>query len=143
MQGVKARIIAVGKIKKKWIAAGVNEYLKRLPRMEIQEIKDTGKEKEAEKILAMLKQYDNLIVLSEDGEMFDSIELSQLLNQEMAQDVVFAIGGQDGVSETLKQSARRVLSLSRLTFPHELARLILVEQIYRAQTIINHQSYHR
>nr|WP_264314171.1 23S rRNA (pseudouridine(1915)-N(3))-methyltransferase RlmH [Pseudanabaena sp. PCC 7367] len=140
---MKARIIAVGKIKKKWIAAGVNEYLKRLPRMEIQEIKDTGKEKEAEKILAMLKQYDNLIVLSEDGEMFDSIELSQLLNQEMAQDVVFAIGGQDGVSETLKQSARRVLSLSRLTFPHELARLILVEQIYRAQTIINHQSYHR
>jgi 23S rRNA (pseudouridine1915-N3)-methyltransferase len=140
---VKAKIIAVGKVKKKWINQGVNEYLKRLPRVEIQEIKDLGKEKEAEKILCMLKQYDNLIVLSEDGEMFDSIQFAQLLNQEMAQDVVFAIGGPDGVSETLKNSASKVLSLSKLTFPHELARLILVEQIYRAQTIINNQSYHR
>jgi 23S rRNA (pseudouridine1915-N3)-methyltransferase len=140
---MKAKIIAVGRVKKPWIAQGVSEYLKRLPRLEIVEIKDMGKEKEAEKILSLLKQYDNLIVLSEDGEMYDSVQLSQLLDQEMAQAMVFAIGGPDGVSEVLKNAAHRVLSLSRLTFPHELARLILVEQIYRAQTIINNQSYHR
>ena len=140
---MKFKIIAVGKIKKNWINAGINEYLKRLPQLEILEIKDAGKEKELSKILSLVKKNDKLIALSETGQSLTSIEFASFIKQELLQPLVFVIGGPEGLSEQINNYAYKVLSLSKMTFPHELARLFLVEQLYRAHTIIQNKNYHK
>jgi len=140
---MKFKIIAVGKIKKNWINAGINEYLKRLPQLEILEIKDAGKQKELSKILSLIKKKDKLIALSETGESLTSVEFASFINKELLQPLVFVIGGPDGLSEQINNYAYQVLSLSSMTFPHEMARLFLVEQLYRAYTIIQNKNYHK
>ena len=140
---MKIKIIAVGKIKKNWINEGIKEYDKRLRNLEIIEIKDSTPSKEGDKIISLIKSNEKLIVLSEEGENLSSIKLAKLIENEMFFSFVFAIGSAEGISEKLKKSAYKVLSLSRMTFPHELARLLLIEQIYRANTIINNQKYHK
>lgn len=143
IQYMKFKIIAVGKIKKNWINAGINEYLKRLPQLEILEIKDAGKQKELSKILSLIKKKDKLIALSETGESLTSVEFASFINKELLQPLVFVIGGPDGLSEQINNYAYQVLSLSSMTFPHEMARLFLVEQLYRAYTIIQNKNYHK
>ncbi len=140
---MKIKIIAVGKIKKDWIDQGIKEYLKRLNNLEIIEIKDSNKHQEAEKIISVIKPHEKLIVLSEEGTLFTSVELAHLIENEMFFSFVFAIGSAEGISQKLKDSADKIFSLSKMTFPHEIARLLLVEQIYRANTIINNQKYHK
>ncbi len=139
----KVKIIAVGKIKKGWIKEGVALYLQRLPEIELVEVKDSDPETEAQKVLTALKTYDKLVVLSEDGKEFNSIAFGQWLGQEATGTLVFFIGGPTGVSRRLKQKAHRVLSLSAMTFPHEIARLLLLEQLYRGKTILQGGSYHK
>ena len=140
---MKIKIIAVGKIKKSWINEGIKEYYKRLRNLEIIEIKDSTPSLEGDKIINLIKSNEKLIVLSEEGENLSSIKLANLIQNEMFCSFVFAIGSAEGISEKLKKSAYKVLSLSRMTFPHELARLFLIEQIYRANTIMNNQKYHK
>ena len=140
---MKMKIIAVGKIKKDWLNQGIKQYLKRLNNLEIIEIKDSKPSQEGTKIISLIKKNEKLIVLSEEGELFNSIEFANLIKNEMFSSFVFAIGSAEGVSLELKESAYKILSLSPLTFPHELARLLLVEQIYRANTIINNHKYHK
>lgn len=140
---MKIKIIAVGKVKKNWIDTGIKEYLKRLNNLEIIEIKDSNKDQEAHKIISLIKPNEKLIVLSEEGQLFTSIQLANLIENEHFFSFVFAIGSAEGISDKLKQSAHQILSLSKMTFPHEIARLLLVEQIYRANTIINNQKYHK
>jgi len=140
---MKIKIIAVGKIKKDWIDQGIKEYLKRLNNLEIIEIKDSNKHQEAEKIISLIKPHEKLIVLSEEGTLLTSVELAHLIENEMFFSFVFAIGSAEGISQKLKDSADKIFSLSKMTFPHEIARLLLVEQIYRANTIINNQKYHK
>ncbi|NEP08965.1 MAG: 23S rRNA (pseudouridine(1915)-N(3))-methyltransferase RlmH [Symploca sp. SIO2C1] len=140
---MKFKIIAVGKIKKTWINAGINEYLKRMPQLDIVEIKDAGKEKELSKILSLVKKNDKLIFLSETGKSLTSLEFASFIKQELLQPLVFVIGGPEGLSEQVNNYAYQVLSLSKMTFPHEMARLFLVEQLYRAHTIIQNKNYHK
>ncbi|NEP57407.1 MAG: 23S rRNA (pseudouridine(1915)-N(3))-methyltransferase RlmH [Symploca sp. SIO2G7] len=140
---MKFNIIAVGKIKKNWINAGMQEYLKRLPQLDIIEIKDASKEKELSKILSLVKKNDKLIPLSETGELLTSLEFASFIKQEFLQPLVFVIGGPEGLSEQINNYAYKVLSLSKMTLPHEMARLCLVEQLYRAYTIIQNKNYHK
>lgn len=137
----KIKIIAVGKVKKPWLLQGIAIYAKRLPEVDIIEIKDAGKEKEADKLESLLKGQDRLVVMAEYGKTYDSVEFSQWLGQEAFGKLVLFIGGAEGVSDRLKK--RPMISLSSMTFPHEVARLMLVEQLYRAKTILQNGSYHK
>ena len=139
----KVKIIAVGKVKKGWVKTGIEIYQKRLPEVDIVEIKDAGKAQEAQKLKGLLTQHDQLIVLTEDGQTFDSVGFANWLRQLASGKLVCFIGGPEGISSELKQQADHTLSLSALTFPHELARLLLLEQLYRAKTILQGGKYHK
>ncbi|MBT9315097.1 23S rRNA (pseudouridine(1915)-N(3))-methyltransferase RlmH [Leptothoe spongobia] len=139
----KVKIIAVGKVKKGWLKDGIGLYTQRLPEVAVIEIKDTAPDTEAQKVLNSLKTYDKLVVLSEDGKHFDSVSFGHWLGQEASGTLVFFIGGPTGISQHLKKKAYQVISLSAMTFPHEIARLLLLEQLYRGKTILQGGSYHK
>ena len=129
-------INAIGKIKKNWIRDGINQYKKRMPDLIINELKTFN--------INNLRLNNNIIIsLSEEGKQFNSIELTSLLLNFKNKKIIFLIGDADGISSDFKKQSDLLLSLSPLTFPHELARLILLEQIYRAISISNNSPYHR
>lgn len=135
--------MAVGKIRRDWIRDGIDLYLKRLPGFTITELRDSTPEKEAEAIQAALRPDETMVALMEQGETLTSIRFSQRLSQLGNERIAFVIGGADGLTPTLKAKARWQLSLSPMTFPHELARLMLIEQLFRAQAIRQGSPYHR
>ena len=136
IQSNRLAIYAIGKIKKPWIRDGINQYKKRMPELIINELKTFN--------LNNLRSNNNIIIcLSEEGKQLNSVELSSLLLNFKNKKINFLIGDTDGVSSDIKEKSDLVLSLSPLTFPHELARLILIEQIYRAISISNNSPYHR
>ena len=136
LQSNRLAIYAIGKIKKRWIRDGINQYKKRMPELIINELKTFN--------LNNLRSNNNIIIcLSEEGKQFNSVELSHLLLNFKNKKINFLIGDTDGISSDIKQKSDLLLSLSPLTFPHELARLILLEQIYRAISISNNSPYHR
>ncbi len=137
----KIKIIAVGKVKKPWLQAGIAVYVKRLPEIEIVEIKDAGKEKEADRLESLIKPQDRLVVMSEHGQQRDSVAFARWLGAEAFGTLVLFIGGPEGLGDRLKHHP--TLSLSAMTFPHEIARLMLLEQLYRAKTILQNGSYHK
>lgn len=139
----KIRLIAVGKVRKGWIREGITMLLKRLPGLSILEVRDGGMEREAGAVLLAIKPDEQLVVLSEEGECLTSVKFAQKLSQLGSDRLVFVIGGAAGVDASLKAKAAWRLSLSPMTFPHELARLILLEQLYRAQSILQGGPYHR
>ena len=136
LQTNRLTIYAIGKIKKIWIRDGINQYKKRMPDLIINELKTFN--------INNLKFNNNItICLSEEGKQFNSIELSTLLLNFKNEKINFLIGDTDGISPEIKGKSDLILSLSPLTFPHELARLILLEQIYRAISIAKNSPYHR
>ena len=137
------KIIAIGKIKKKWIQTGIEMYLSRLPGLKILEIKDNTQTKEENIIKEIIRKNETLVTLNENGHSFTSMQLSKKLLNSHNQNITFVIGGATGLSPSLNNSASWQLSLSPLTFPHEIARLLLVEQLYRAQTITQGSPYHK
>ncbi len=137
----KIKIIATGKVKKPWLREGIALYAKRLPEVEIVEIKDSDPDKEADKLLTLLNAQDRLVILSEFGQQQDSVAFAQWLGAEAYGTLVLFIGGPEGVSDHIK--THPIISLSAMTFPHEIARLMLVEQLYRAKTILQNGSYHK
>ena len=137
------KIVAVGKIKKKWIQEGIEMYLKRLPGLEVIEIKDNNQTKEEHTIKEIISKNEILVTLNENGQSFTSKEFSKKLIECQNQNISFAIGGATGFKPSLNSSASWQLSLSPLTFPHEIARLLLIEQIYRANTIAQDGPYHK
>ena len=137
------RIIAVGKVRKGWIQDGLAMYQKRLPGLIITEVRDASMPREAEAIRAALNSNEVLVPLSEEGEALTSVSFAKRLEKYGSQRLAFVIGGADGLSAELKNSTQWQLSLSAMTLPHELARLLLVEQLYRAQTILQGGKYHR
>ena len=137
------KIIAIGKIKKRWIQSGIDMYLNRLPGLKIIEIKDSTQEKEESTIKDILKKNETLITLNENGHSFTSKRLATKLLDSHTQNITFVIGGATGLSSSLNTSASWQLSLSPLTFPHEIARLLLIEQLYRAKTILQGSPYHK
>jgi len=147
------QIIAIGKKHESWISEGVQRYQKRLKRpFSIEWVilphsasSDTrARQEESQHILSRLKANDYVILLDEKGKNIDSPELSNLLltQLESSKDVVVIIGGAYGVDDTIIQRANFVWLLSKLVFPHQLVRLILTEQIYRAQEIASGNPYH-
>ena len=159
---MKITIISVGKIKEKYYRDAVDEYLKRLSRyckLEIIEVEDEKtpdkagdaeenqiKDKEAQRILKHIKDDAFLITLEIDGDMTDSTGLAQKLEKLGIQGVShiqFVIGGSLGLHNNICSLADMHLSFSKMTFPHQLMRVILLEQIYRSYRIINGEPYHK
>ena len=149
------KIICVGKIKEKFYKDGINEYLKRLSKytkieiIEVEDIDDTNKnivlEKEKELILKKINPKDYIIMMEIEGNLIDSIQLSNKINDVLIHNsnISFIIGGSYGIHQDIKAMSNYKLSFSKLTFPHQLFRLILLEQIYRSFKIINNETYHK
>ncbi|NDG75941.1 MAG: 23S rRNA (pseudouridine(1915)-N(3))-methyltransferase RlmH [Synechococcaceae bacterium WB8_1B_136] len=143
MNPARIRILAVGKVRKGWVSEGVALYLKRLPGLEVVELRDGGMAREAEVITAALRPDERLVVLTEEGQGLDSVAFARQLEGSGSERLAFVIGGADGLDPALKARAAWRLSLSPMTFPHELARLLLLEQLYRALSIQQGGPYHR
>ncbi|AKN60596.1 MULTISPECIES: 23S rRNA (pseudouridine(1915)-N(3))-methyltransferase RlmH [unclassified Synechococcus] len=143
MNPSRCRIIAIGKVRKSWIQEGIELYRKRLPGLTIVELRDGNPEKEAESIRQTLRSDERPVMLMEQGETLTSINFSERLRSLGSQRLAFVIGGADGFTAELKNLAHWKLSLSPMTFPHELARLLLIEQLFRAQAIQQGSPYHR
>jgi 23S rRNA (pseudouridine1915-N3)-methyltransferase len=139
----RIRILAVGKVRKAWVREGLEVYRRRLPGLTIVELKDSDPQREALAVRAELRSDEHLITLSEEGLHLRSMELAQRLRESGSGRLAFVIGGADGLDPALRARARWQLSLSALTFPHDLARLLLLEQLYRVQTILQGGPYHR
>lgn len=157
---MKLRVVAVGQRMPAWIADGFEEYARRMPResrIELNEIKpeprtDEGADAvervraaEYKRISAAIPRGTRCIVLDERGRQCTTRELAQrIADWRMdGQDVAFVIGGADGTDERLKREANWLWSLSPLTLPHGLVRVVLAEQLYRAVSILNNHPYHR
>lgn len=149
--------MTVGKTEEKHVAAGIEHYLKRLKHYTSFEIKeivvskyknaspDQQQQEEAEKILSHLDNTDTLVLLDENGKEFTSRKFAAFLEQQMVQgtrQLIFLVGGAYGFSEKVYERANFKISLSKMTFPHQLVRLIFIEQLYRAFTIIRNEPYH-
>ena len=139
----RIRVIAVGKVRKRWIQDGLAVYLKRLPGLVVCELRDADPARESQAILAELRPEERLAVLCEEGELLGSLALAERLRGTGSERLAFVIGGADGLDPGLKARASWRISLSALTFPHELARLLLLEQLYRAHSIQQGGAYHR
>lgn len=149
------KIITVGSIKEKYLKDAIEEYTKRLSKytnIEIIEVKDEGLVEpkkaitvEEEKILKHLNDKDYIITLEIEGRQLSSEEFADKLDriQLESSNITFIIGGSYGLSQNIKDKSRLHLSFSKMTFPHQLFRVLLLEQIYRAFKINNNESYHK
>jgi 23S rRNA (pseudouridine1915-N3)-methyltransferase len=111
--------------------------------LQVVELRDAGKAHEAEAIQAALRPEEQLVVLAEEGQVFDSQAFARRLEGSGSERLALVIGGAEGIAPALKARACWMLSLSPMTFPHELARLLLLEQLYRALTIQQGGPYHK
>ena len=146
---MRVTILAVGHKMPAWIEEGFREYTKRMPpeaRVELVELKP-GKDKndEGKKLLEALPQGATLLALDEGGKSVTTRGLSVMLSDWMRDGMnpAFVIGGADGLSEEVKQRASKLISLSAMTLPHQLVRVMLAEQLYRAWSILARHPYHR
>lgn len=159
---MKITLVTVGKIKERFYGDAISEYSKRLSRyckLEIIQVADEKtpdhasegterqiKEKEGERILANIKEGAYVIALAIEGVMFNSVELSEKIRSlgvGGTSQIVFVIGGSLGLSDAVMSRADFRLSFSKMTFPHQLMRVILLEQIYRGFRIMNGEPYHK
>ena len=155
-------IVSVGKLKEKYLKQGIDEYVKRLSgyaKVELIEVPDEKapenlseqesqqiKEKEGERILAKISDDTYVIALAIEGKMKSSEELAKSLDKLATygrSKIAFVIGGSLGLSKSVMQRANEALSFSKMTFPHQLVRLLLLEQIYRAFRINRGEPYHK
>ena len=159
---MKITICCVGKIKEKFYSQAIEEYSKRLSKyckLEIKEAADEKtpdsasdtvnrmiKEKEGDRLLSFIKDDSYVIALAIDGKMLDSVELSEKIDNLMLSgksDIVFVIGGSLGLDKRVLDRTDYKLSFSKMTFPHQLMRVILLEQIYRSFRIMKNEPYHK
>jgi 23S rRNA (pseudouridine1915-N3)-methyltransferase len=159
---VNISIVTVGKLKEKYLKQGIEEYLKRMSayaKLEVIEVADEKapeelsesemvqvKQKEGERILSKISQDTYVIVLAINGKMQSSEELAETLDKLATygkSKIAFVSGGSLGLSEEVLKRSNEQLSFSKMTFPHQLMRLILVEQIYRAYRINRNEPYHK
>ena len=159
---MKITVLCVGKIKEKYFTSALEEYSKRLSRyckLEIVEVadektpdnasqvvEDAIRSKEAERILKYVKDDAFVITLEINGKLLSSEELADKIDKigiQGTSHIIFIIGGSIGLGEEVLQKSNFALSFSKMTFPHQLMRLILVEQIYRSLTITHNKEYHK
>jgi len=147
------RIISIGKKPSAWLKQGLEGYQKRLkrpfnvkwsilPNSPSKGLK--SRQDEAKSIIGLLNSDDYVILLDESGKNIDSVALSRLMENQLnkSKNIAFIIGGSYGVDESVFRRADYIWSLSKLVFPHQIVRLLLIEQIYRAQEISNNRPYH-
>ena len=155
---MKIKLIVVGKTNAKYLLEGENEYESRLKHYTkyeeiiIPDVKQSGKlseielkKKEGQLILAKLENSDHVILLDDKGRSYSSIELANFLQQKMnsgLKSLVFVVGGAFGFSDQVYQRANSKLSLSKMTFSHQMVRLIFKEQLYRGFSILRGEKYH-
>ncbi len=155
---MKITLLTIGKTEDKYLSEGIEIYLKRLKHYvpfrihEIPELKNTKslsreqqKAKEAELIFKNINSTDHVILLDENGQELSSKQFSVFLNKKMVggqQHLVFIVGGPYGFSEDVYQRSNEKISLSRMTFSHQMIRLLFAEQLYRAYTILKGEPYH-
>ncbi len=149
------KILCVGKIKESFFKDAIAEYSKRISKytnLKIIEVEDINNdnvsiilEKEKELLMKNINQKDFVITMEIEGKELSSLEFSKKINelQMYNSNITFVIGGSYGLHQEIKTRANYNLSFSKLTFPHQLFRIILLEQIYRAYKIINNESYHK
>lgn len=146
MAASKIRIVAIGRIKERYIQEGIAEFEKRLPpfcRLEVIELKDEGMKQEAGKLAKYLEDKDNTFCLDAKGKEYSSEEFADFIGSQEEQ-ITFIIGGPEGIDQSIKENrTTKLISLSKMTFPHEMARLMLIEQIYRAYMILSGRPYHK
>lgn len=159
---MKIKIIAVGKVKENYLKEGINEYLLRLSpyaKTEIIEVDDSKVKdnpnqsdinkvinEEGERVLAKIKNTDYVINLDLNKKEFDSVEFSKFIESKMVEggsSITFVIGGSYGLSQKVRERANYSISLSKMTFLHQMTRLILLEQLYRSFKILNNETYHK
>ena len=159
---MKITILTVGKIKEKFFSDAISEYSKRLSKycsLEIVQVADEKtpdgagevlseqiREKEGNRLLSKIKETSFVITLEIEGNMLDSVGLAEMLEEKMVQGeshLIFVIGGSLGLSKAVRKRANRTLSFSKMTFPHQLMRVILLEQLYRSFRIIKGEPYHK
>lgn len=159
---MKITVLTVGKIKEKYLRDGIAEYAKRLSRyckLEILEVPDEKtpdkisetmenqiKSTEGNRLLKYIRDDDYVIALTIDGTMLDSLELAQHIENlgvRGVSHIIFVVGGSLGLSDEIIKRANYRLSFSKMTFPHQLMRMILLEQVYRSYRIVNHEPYHK
>lgn len=152
---IKLNVVAVGKLKEKFWVDAIKEYQKRISKyaeltiFECPEGNDEGNAERLQKqeengILKKIKGY--VVLMAIEGDMLKSEDIATLIERESTQgnsEFTFIIGGSRGVSEEIKKRANKLISFGRVTYPHQLMRVILCEQLYRATTIINKTSYHK
>ena len=154
------KLLVVGKISGKALNDLINDYLKRIQpyhKLSIVEVADeatfedpaqqkTGMNKEGERILAKIKADDKVVLLDLSGDEMDSLVFAQRLDEQFTYSssaLIFVIGGSMGVSDAVRKRADQRWKLSSVTFPHQIVRLLVLEQIYRAFKINQHQTYHK
>ncbi|MCI5552472.1 MAG: 23S rRNA (pseudouridine(1915)-N(3))-methyltransferase RlmH [Tenericutes bacterium] len=146
------KIICIGKLKEDYLKKAMEEYKKRITKyskIEMIELEDESNgnilEKEKTKILKYINEKDYVITLEIDGSSIDSMELSKKIESIYLNysNITFIIGGSYGLHDDIKKRSNYALSFSKLTFPHQLFRVMLLEQIYRSFKIMHHETYHK
>ena len=142
------KIICVGKLKEKYLTDGVNDYLTRLRKyhkINLIELSDSNIDNEGIEILKHISNKDYVISLAIKGTDLSSLELADKIDKIFISNpnITFIIGGSNGIRQDILDKSNMLLSFSKLTYPHGLFRLILLEQIYRSFKILNNESYHK
>jgi len=149
------KILCVGKIKEKFFKEAINEYLKRISKyskieiVEVEDIdlnnKELNLEKEKNNLLKYINDKDYIVTLEIEGKQMDSVEFSETIDKTLINypNITFIIGGSYGIHNDIKDKSNLKLSFSKMTFPHQLFRIILLEQIYRGFKIMKNESYHK
>ena len=142
------KIVCVGKIKEQYLQEAIADYMKRLSKyhkVNIIELEDSDMEEEAIRILRNIDNKDYVIALDINGNNLSSVELADKIDKQFISNsnITFVIGGSDGLDKIVKERSNYSLSFSKLTFPHQLFRVILLEQIYRSFKILNNETYHK
>lgn len=152
---IRINIVAVGKLKEKYWKDAISEYSKRMKRyynLSIIEVNEYSSSKNIEVIKAqegeaiLSKTRGKIVLLDIQGDMVSSEEISSFIQDyaiKGTSEITFIIGGSHGVSDQVKGSADKIISFGKVTYPHQMVRLILMEQIYRAGTIMNKENYHK
>lgn len=142
------KIICVGKLKEDYLKSGVSDYVKRISKyhkINVIEVSDSDIDNEEKEIIKHIDSKDYVISLCVEGEMLSSLELSRKIDNIFIgySMITFVIGGSYGISSKIKERSNMRLSFSKMTFPHGLFRIVLLEQIYRSFKINNNESYHK
>ena len=142
------KIICVGKIKENYLKEGILDYQKRISKyhkIEIIEVMDSNIDEEKNRLLKYVDNKDYIITLDIEGNNLSSLELANKIDKIFITNpnITFVIGGSNGIHKDIKELSNYSLSFSKLTFPHQLFRMILLEQIYRCFKILNNETYHK